>query len=228
MRHLGHVDVAVGPAVVAEILLAGASCPPTRTWPPPPGAWPWRPGRRCWSTPRCRAPACSRCARWTGRGRGRRSRCRRPSRRRRRSRRCGRTRSPASARSRRRGVLGDARQPRAAAGRPRASALGHGRASSRPGAAASEARGTSSSPSSARERLDQQPSGLGLVLRRARGACPRPNSALSSNSELAQAGPRPVGVRRPRRGGQVAAVDRRAAGGVGHHHAVAEELGDAA
>ena len=55
---------------------------------------------------------------------------------------------------------------------------------------------------------------------------PRPNSALSSNSELAQAGPRPVGVDRPRRRRQVAAVDRRAAGRVGDDHPVAEQLAD--
>ncbi len=35
-----------------------------------------------------------------------------------------------------------------------------------------------------------------------------------------------VGVLRPRGGRQVAAVDGRAAGGIGHHHAVAIELGD--
>ena len=55
---------------------------------------------------------------------------------------------------------------------------------------------------------------------------PRPNSALSSNSELFHAGPRPSRVGRVRRGREVGAVDRRAAGGVGHHHPVAEELGD--
>ena len=36
----------------------------------------------------------------------------------------------------------------------------------------------------------------------------------------------PVGVGRPRRGRQVAPVDRRAAGGVGDHEAVAEQLGE--
>ena len=55
---------------------------------------------------------------------------------------------------------------------------------------------------------------------------PNPNSALSSNSELDHAGPRPVVVRGVRRGRQVAAVDRRAAGGVGDHRPVAEELGE--
>ena len=53
---------------------------------------------------------------------------------------------------------------------------------------------------------------------------PRPNSALSSNSEFDQAGPRPSLVLRPRRHRQVAAVDRRAAGGVGDLQAVAEQL----
>ena len=53
---------------------------------------------------------------------------------------------------------------------------------------------------------------------------PRPNSALSSKSELDQVGPSPVPVLGVRRGGQVAAVDRRAAGGVGDHRPVAEEL----
>ena len=65
-------------------------CRRRRTSPLRPAAWPWRPGHRCSSTPRCRARGCSRRGRRTGRGRGRRSRCRRPSRRRRRSRRsCG-------------------------------------------------------------------------------------------------------------------------------------------
>ena len=43
---------------------------------------------------------------------------------------------------------------------------------------------------------------------------PSPNSALSSNSELDQAGPAPVLVLRPGGGGEVAAVDRRATGRV--------------
>ena len=54
---------------------------------------------------------------------------------------------------------------------------------------------------------------------------PRPNSALSSNSEFDQAGPRPSPFARPRRRRQVAAVDRRAAGGVGDEHPVAEAAG---
>jgi hypothetical protein len=53
---------------------------------------------------------------------------------------------------------------------------------------------------------------------------PRPNSALSSNSELAHAGPRPCGIGRVRRRRQVAAVDRRAAGGVGDQQPIAEQL----
>ena len=53
---------------------------------------------------------------------------------------------------------------------------------------------------------------------------PRPNSALSSKSEFDQAGPRPSASRRPGRGRQVAAVDRRAAGRVRDHQPVAEEL----
>ncbi len=53
---------------------------------------------------------------------------------------------------------------------------------------------------------------------------PRPNSALSSNSEFDQAGPRPSLFTAVGRGGQVAAVDRGAAGGVGDQHAVAEQL----
>ncbi len=53
---------------------------------------------------------------------------------------------------------------------------------------------------------------------------PRPNSALSSNSELHQVGPRPSAFLRPRRRRQVAAVNRGAAGGVGDHRAVAEQL----
>ena len=55
---------------------------------------------------------------------------------------------------------------------------------------------------------------------------PKPNSALSSNSEFDQAGPRPARSTRVRRGRQVAAVDRRAAGGVGDQQPVAEELGE--
>ena len=53
---------------------------------------------------------------------------------------------------------------------------------------------------------------------------PRPNSALSSNSEFDQAGPRPSAFERPRSGRQVAAVDRRATRGVGDHRAIAEQL----
>ena len=55
---------------------------------------------------------------------------------------------------------------------------------------------------------------------------PKPNSALSSKSELAHVGPRPCGVRTVGRGGQVAAVDRGAACGVGDVETVAEELGE--
>ena len=62
--------------------------------------------------------------------------------------------------------------------------------------------------------------------RRAPAACPSPNSALSSNSELFHAGPTTLRVDRPRRRRQVGAVDRRAAGGVGDDHPVAEQLGD--
>ena len=53
---------------------------------------------------------------------------------------------------------------------------------------------------------------------------PRPNSALSSNSEFDHAGPRPSVFSAVRRGRQVAAVDRGAAGGVGDQRAVAEQL----
>ena len=56
---------------------------------------------------------------------------------------------------------------------------------------------------------------------------PRPNSALSSNSELHHAGPRPSAFLRVRRGRQVAAVNRGAAGGVGDDRAVAEQLASA-
>ncbi len=55
---------------------------------------------------------------------------------------------------------------------------------------------------------------------------PSPNSALSSNSELFHAGPRPCAVDGPRRRRQVRPVDRRAAGRVGHDHPVAEQLAD--
>ena len=53
---------------------------------------------------------------------------------------------------------------------------------------------------------------------------PKPNSALSSNSELAHVGPRPCRIAGVRRGGQVAAVDRRAARRIGDIQPVAEEL----
>jgi hypothetical protein len=49
---------------------------------------------------------------------------------------------------------------------------------------------------------------------------------LSSNNEFDQAGPRPALVVRPRRRRQVAAEDGRAAGGVGDHEPVAEQLGE--
>ncbi len=49
---------------------------------------------------------------------------------------------------------------------------------------------------------------------------------MSSNSELDQAGPRPIVVYGPRGGGQVAAVDGGAAGGVRDDRPVAEQLGD--
>jgi NAD(P)-dependent dehydrogenase (short-subunit alcohol dehydrogenase family) len=55
---------------------------------------------------------------------------------------------------------------------------------------------------------------------------PKPNSALSSNSELDQAGPRPLASVGVGRGRQVAAVDRRAAGRVRDQEAIAEELGE--
>ena len=55
---------------------------------------------------------------------------------------------------------------------------------------------------------------------------PRPNSALSSNRLLLHAGPRPSSSTRVRRGGQVAAVDAAAAGGVGDEQVVAEQLGE--
>ena len=64
----------------------------------------------------------------------------------------------------------------------------------------------------------------------ARAACratagnPSPNSALSSNSEFAQAGPRPCLVDRPRRRRQVAAVDGGTPGRVRDQQTVAEEL----
>ena len=57
---------------------------------------------------------------------------------------------------------------------------------------------------------------------------PSPNSALSSNSELDQAGAAAFVVDGVRRGRQVAAVDRGAAGGVGDDGAVAEELASSA
>ena len=55
---------------------------------------------------------------------------------------------------------------------------------------------------------------------------PRPNSALSSNSEFDHAGPAAVRVFGPRRDRQVAAVNRRTAGGVGDLRAIAEQLAE--
>ena len=55
---------------------------------------------------------------------------------------------------------------------------------------------------------------------------PMPNSALSSNSELDQAGRGPVVIEGVGSRGQVAAVDGRATGGVRDHSAVAEQLGE--
>jgi hypothetical protein len=52
-----------------------------------------------------------------------------------------------------------------------------------------------------------------------------PNSALSSNRELDQAGTTPVLILGVRRGGQVSAVDGSTASSVGDDHAVAEQLG---
>ncbi len=53
---------------------------------------------------------------------------------------------------------------------------------------------------------------------------PRPNSALSSNSEFDHAGPAAVAIHRVRRGGQIAAVDGRAASGIRDHRPIAEQL----
>ena len=86
-----------------------------------------------------------------------------------------------------------------------------------------QTRGASTSRSPGRVGRPAPATGRSRVSQRRWRRMPRPNSALSSNSELDQAGPRPLpsGVGRGR---QVAAVDRRAAGGVGDQHAVAEEL----
>ena len=55
---------------------------------------------------------------------------------------------------------------------------------------------------------------------------PMPYSALSSNRELDQAGPRPSARCAVGGGRQVAAIDGRTAGGVGDQHPVTEQLGD--
>ena len=80
-----------------------------------------------------------------------------------------------------------------------------------------------SSPTNGREPFEQE-RGRSRACASTPRRIPSPNSALSSNSELFHDGPAPLGVGRPRRGRQVRAVDRRATGGVGDDHAVAEEL----
>jgi hypothetical protein len=61
---------------------------------------------------------------------------------------------------------------------------------------------------------------------RSRAGSLDPNSALSSNRRVRPSGAAPIGVLGPWRGRQVAAVDRRAAGGIGDYRAVAEQLRD--
>ena len=160
------------------------------------------------------------------RGRGRRSRCRRPSRRRRRSRRSRRTSASARRERARRGVV-ERRQRRAsratrsatrrallAARRPRCA--GRRRRASRRRASSAQV------GASAREqpqrvvrsvRSTREPDARGRTRR-----CPR----TASSPRPGRARPR----RRPRRRRQVAAVDRRAAGRVGDDDPVAEELGE--
>ena len=132
-------------------------------------------------------------------------------------------------------VVGDASSSRCASG---ASMLGELRACSAATRSRCAAMPASVGLVGLEQRLDQRrrraapPSCLQQFAAPAR-AClstarrmPKPNSALSSKSELDQAGPRPSRFVRVGRGRQVAAVDRGAAGGVGDERAVAEELGE--
>ena len=153
---------------------------------------------------------------------GRRSRCRRPSRRRRGSRRSS---SPA-----RRPALSRSRASRRAI--PASfcfSSATRSRCASMPASSiwsASSRACTSSSPNCAGE-LGQQFAGvLGLLVDRQ----PHAQAELGVVFEQ-RVGPgdaAPVLVERVRRGRQVAAVDRRAAGGVGDHRAVAEQAASSA
>ena len=156
------------------------------------------------------------------RGRGRRSRCRRPSRRRRRSRRSSSPGSRPRLAGRRASGASMPREPPLRARRP-ARAAARDRRLRSDWSALEQIASTSSSPMPPRSRssssrgvrglrVDGQPHAeaeLGVVLEQRVG----PGRAAA------------VAVRASRRRRQVAAVDRRAAGGVGDQQPVAEELG---
>ena len=135
-----------------------------------------------------------------------------------------RTRSPARA-SRCRASVGavavHARRGPRAAGRP-------GRAAAAISASVSCGLSSSSRTSSSPTTGASRPSSrrAWLVLRVEREAHAEPELGVVLEQRVVPRRPAALGVRRPRRGRQVGAVDRRAAGGVGHDHAVAEQLGD--
>ena len=217
-RDARDVDVAVGHREQAEVLLARSPCRRRRTWPRRRAAWPSTAGRRCSSRPRCRARARSRLAperehvveaavadvvgpavaaddpdALAARG-GRRAR--------RGGRASGVVDRRASARAQRRRR---ARAARRSAPRRRRRAVEERVDERRRRAARASSLSRARAP--------------GARARRRASRMPRPNSALSSKSEFDQAGPRPSRVGRVRRRRQVAAVDRRAAGGVGDQRA---------
>ena len=75
---------------------------------------------------------------------------------------------------------------------------------------------------SRRERLRQRPRLCGLAVDGQ--AIPEPELGVVFEERVRPGRAAALGVGRPRRGGQVRAVDRRAAGGVGHLQPIAEEL----
>ena len=83
---------------------------------------------------------------------------------------------------------------------------------------------TSSAPTSRREPLEQAAGLVGLGVERE--PHPEPELGVVLEQRVVPGRAAAGRVDRPRRGRQVGAVDRRAAGGVGHDHPVAEELAD--
>ena len=219
-RDLAHEHVAVATWRSCPGPSCGRACRRRRTWPPPRGAWPSRPGRPCSSRPRCPAPGCSRRGRRRTRGPARRSRCRRPSRRRRSSRRSG----GSGSRPRPAGVLASGSS---IVGQPLAQ-LGH-----RARCWATISSSVSCLLSSSRRdqlvaQLARPAAAAGRGRTRSAGRRPAASRSRTRRRPRTASSTRPARGRRAfvvvGRAGQVAAVDRRAARGVGDHHPVAEEL----